>query len=239
MGVEAIRYSSLPPFIDNSCRREPDFQNPHPSITALCRGQTFAPRLRVGDLVLYMTVGGVYPPFKCGHHLVAVLQVKEVYETHQDAKKWYEEHGFQIPANCMVPDNPPCRYEMTAGKYEKREKHCIDKYLSHNEKDKETIGKAMIQKWDEEYRIRAEEHPVFVRTAPLYIELLAPQVIRRDQFVEIFGKVPVTQTPINLTIKEFRSLMKLIHITVTISALEQSKPCSVSAKEYSQSLSQR
>lgn len=41
--LEAIEKYKLPPFIDASCRREPDFQNPLPSISALCRQVSFAP----------------------------------------------------------------------------------------------------------------------------------------------------------------------------------------------------
>ena len=58
LGVEAISKYKFPPFIDASCRREPDFQNPFPSISALCRQGQFAPHLRKDDIVVYMTVGG-------------------------------------------------------------------------------------------------------------------------------------------------------------------------------------
>jgi hypothetical protein len=59
-GRQAIQEYSLPPFIDGSCRREPDFESPFPSITATCRGGNFAPRLREGDRVAYLTVRGRY-----------------------------------------------------------------------------------------------------------------------------------------------------------------------------------
>ncbi len=46
-GQQAILAFHLPPFIDYSCRREPDFMSTYPSISALCRVEKFAPRLHV------------------------------------------------------------------------------------------------------------------------------------------------------------------------------------------------
>jgi hypothetical protein len=59
-GREAIRQHALLPFIDGSCRREPDFESRFPSIAAICRAGTFAPRLLVGDRIAYLTVKGKY-----------------------------------------------------------------------------------------------------------------------------------------------------------------------------------
>jgi hypothetical protein len=47
--------ANYPPFIDASCRREPDLESRYPSITALCREGHFAPHLHEGDVVAYMT----------------------------------------------------------------------------------------------------------------------------------------------------------------------------------------
>ena len=55
-GRSNARSHNLPPFIDGSCRREPDFQNPFPAITQLCRPGKLVPRLSVGDLVIYLTI---------------------------------------------------------------------------------------------------------------------------------------------------------------------------------------
>ena len=48
----------LPPYVDASCRRETDFEVAFPSISALCRVEKFAPRLHVGDIVVYLTRKG-------------------------------------------------------------------------------------------------------------------------------------------------------------------------------------
>ena len=55
-GVQASERFGLPPYIDASCRREPDLAHGMPAVTALCRGAMFAPRLEVNDRVVYMTV---------------------------------------------------------------------------------------------------------------------------------------------------------------------------------------
>lgn len=57
-GVIAATRHGISPFVDGSCRREPDFQSEFPSISALCRGRNFAPRLRVGDTAAYITIKG-------------------------------------------------------------------------------------------------------------------------------------------------------------------------------------
>ena len=48
-GAQAVERYGLPPYIDASCRREPDLAHAMPAITALCRGAMLAPRLRVND----------------------------------------------------------------------------------------------------------------------------------------------------------------------------------------------
>jgi hypothetical protein len=52
--VAADRFG-LPPFIDGSCRREPDLESAAPGVSALCRGGNFAPRLHTGDTAVYLT----------------------------------------------------------------------------------------------------------------------------------------------------------------------------------------
>ncbi len=72
-GRKACEDHGHPPFVDASCRREPDFESPFPSISALCRAQMFAPRLHEGDRVIYMTKKGSAE--QGVRHLVAALEV--------------------------------------------------------------------------------------------------------------------------------------------------------------------
>src|SRR5258708_709609 len=82
-GCEASATFGLPPYIDSSCRREPDFESQHPSISALCRRRMFAPRLQEGDVVAYITVKAPYAPEVASHwRLVAILRVRRRFETH-------------------------------------------------------------------------------------------------------------------------------------------------------------
>ena len=75
-GQQAISAFHLPPYLDYSCRREPDFMSTYPSISALCRVKKFAPRLHEGDLAVYITCKGSYQDIKPSHwRLVAILEV--------------------------------------------------------------------------------------------------------------------------------------------------------------------
>ena len=47
-GRRAVQRYGLAPYIDASCRREPDLEAKWPTISALCRGRNFAPRRSIG-----------------------------------------------------------------------------------------------------------------------------------------------------------------------------------------------
>jgi hypothetical protein len=116
-GRTAAVHFALPPFIDRSCRREPDLQSPFPSITATCRAGSFAPRLRVGDRIAYLTAKGRYlGETSAGWRVVAVLHVIERLLSHPDAAAWYRARDLPLPSNCLVDGNPPKPLEQTNGK---------------------------------------------------------------------------------------------------------------------------
>src|SRR5438552_3680384 len=116
VSVSAVQRFGLVPVIAASCRREPDLLATGPSISAICRGRAFAPRLREGDSVAYMTVKDSYPPTAFAHwRLIALLRVVHRFESHNDAAAWYRDRGLPLPSNCMVNGNPCFPYEMTAG----------------------------------------------------------------------------------------------------------------------------
>lgn len=113
-GRNAIGKHNLTPFIDASCRREPDLESAFPSITALCREGYFAPRLEVGDVVAYMTGNFVFPPnAPRSRRLVAVLRIKHSWSTHQEAAAWYREQGLPLPGNCIVRGSEPLPLDYT------------------------------------------------------------------------------------------------------------------------------
>lgn len=114
LGRAAIAQYQLAPFLDGSCRREPDFESEFPSITSLCRAGHFAPRLIEGDVVAYTTPNFSYPPrTPCARRLVAVLRVLESWrvvtkgngmEAHAQAEEWYRQQGLGVPSNCMTSE---------------------------------------------------------------------------------------------------------------------------------------
>lgn len=138
LGRRAVNQFGLPPFVDASCRREPDFESKFPSISALCRSAHFAPRLHIGDKVIYITRKAHYFNAAEGHwRLVAILKILASFESHAVAADWYRAERLPLPSNCMVPGNPPLALEMT-------DRHYND-----------------LRRWDASYRLRAKTWGVF------------------------------------------------------------------------------
>ena len=107
-GRAAVAKHSIPPFVDGSCRREPDFEARFPGISAICRFRHFAPRLREDDVVLYVTVKGDYWRRDARlWHLTALLKVLRVLPSHHEAAAWYRENSLPLPSNCLLAENPP------------------------------------------------------------------------------------------------------------------------------------
>jgi hypothetical protein len=178
----------LRPFVDASCRREPDLEHEHPAITALCRGRAFAPRLRAGDRVAYLTVKGQYAgsAARCWG-LVAALEVVHVLPSHAAGADWYQRHGLPLPSNCLRGTEPK-PLEDTAG--------LPPQFTS-------------LRKWDASYHVRVRKWPSFLVTRPIVVELEAPAAVTHDDLVAIFGRVPGTRTPPRITAEEFGSLTQL------------------------------
>lgn len=185
-GQEAIQRHALQPFVDGSCRREPDFESEQPSITALCRGRMFAPRLRVGDQVAYVTKKGAYGKYECSHwRLVALLKVIERFECHDDAAAWYRARGFDIPRNCITTGSLPLDLELTDGELPKPIRgraHILS-------------PERIVQLWDAGYRARAKANPQVLACHRVFMNLSSPPVIREIDWMDWFGRVPVTRTP--------------------------------------------
>ncbi len=213
-GLNAIKEYNLSPFIDASCRREPDFENPYPSISALCRQGSFAPHLKVDDVIVYMTIGRKFQPFKKGYHLVSILQVKEVYETHEIAKNEYLNSDLPIPSNCMVSNNPPNDFVKTGGNFTSklREKQ----FLNKTDIEKGKIGKRIIKIWDAEYLNKSKKWKCFVKTEPLFVNVDNPPLISNLDFNHIFGKIPNTRTPNLIAEKQLILLAKIAGLNLKL-----------------------
>lgn len=192
---------ALPPFIDSSCRREPDFEAPYPSISGLCRVEKFVPRLEVGDQVAYLTCKiRATPKGPLTRYLVAVLEVVARFERHEDAATWYASKGLKPPSNCIVPGNAPQGYDRTAGiRAQDRERY------RSSEGDE-----VVLQEWNAAYSTRADICGVFLACRALHLELSSPLEVTEVALTKIFGKIRGTQTPPNITAREIAELRDLV-----------------------------
>jgi hypothetical protein len=187
-GQSAARTCRIPPFVDASCRREPDFEREFPGISALCRKQYFAPRLQIGNHVAYITIKQKYYE-GLGRHwcLVALLKVVQRFESHAEAAEWYRSCSKALPNNCMVSGNPP---------RVARETHSPN---------------ANIKAWDETYRKRAETWGVFCATEALFRNLVSPPALTEKDMLRIFGKLVNTRMPQCISADQFTQLLNFVN----------------------------
>lgn len=185
-GREACQRFGHPPFVNAACRREPDFESPFPSITAICRGKLFAPRLYPGDRVVYMTRKG--SAAKGRRHLVAVLEVQQRFGSHSAAADWYRIRSLRVPSNCLIPENPPLGIEHT---------------------DRGVPPRKDVRAWDRVYQRRVRKWPVFLVCQALRLELHTPPEIIDADLIRIFGRVPATRNPPSITEDQFWALVAL------------------------------
>ena len=187
-GRKAVVKYGLPPFVNGLSRREPDFEHPHPAITASSRGRNFAPRLRPGDTVVYTTTKGRWGEVRFPHwRLVAVLEVAERFETHADAAVWYRAQGLRLPSNCVVDSNPPLPVPLT---------------LHH--------GRLHDDAWDAVCIERAAAVGTVLACTPRLLDLHDPTVVTQDDLLAIFGTVPNTRTPPEITDAALDRLLDLV-----------------------------
>lgn len=191
-GQEAIIAFHLPPYLDYSCRREPDFMSTQPSISALCRVKKFAPRLHEGDTAVQITCKGGYQGIKPSHwRLVAILDVLKRFETHTNAAHWYSNQDFTLPRNCMVEGNAPLAIEMTAP-------------ITNFGTD--------LRRWDLEYHRRARKCGAFLACKPQFLELYNPPIITEEMMYAAFNRIPGTQNPPAISREEFEKFKGLYEI---------------------------
>ena len=192
MGKWAISRFDFPPYVDYSCRREPDFESEFPSITALCRGTKFAPRLKETDVAVYMTVKRKYPGCPSPHRrLTAILKVLKRFKSHEVAAEWYQEKGLKLPSNCVVRENPPLALEKTSNPC----RYC------------------RVESWDASYRKRSRKTGVFLVCKALFLELHSPPAITDQMLCAVFGRIPGTQNPGAISDLEYKKLTRLVGVS--------------------------
>jgi len=180
-GREISMQTKTPPFVDNSIRREPDFQHRFPSISGLCRCDKLVGQVQERDFIAYVTVKSAGP-----RRLVAILQVLHKMPNHSAAADWYRRKGLDLPSNCVVPGNPalPLTHAVPA-----------NPTTTHKE-------------WDALYRWRSEQYPSFLICWPVGgPELIDPPLVPEDMFGRPF---PNTRSPKQLTEAEFGKLRRML-----------------------------
>lgn len=192
-----LRYNLLP-FIDGSCRREPDFECRFPSITATCRVGKLVSRLQVGDRVAYWTFKGKYLDFpQRGRHLVAIVRVIERFPSHEEAKAWYVGQNQALPSNCLVDGNPPKQFHLTNGNPPPEVRRRV---IVADDPER------AVRFWDATYRERVRKCPVFVVTVAEFLELRRPRQLSEANIRHIFGRIPGTQNPPRITCEQLQYL---------------------------------
>lgn len=199
-GRTAVERFSLPPFVEGSCRREPDFEAEFPTISALSRFKTSASQLQVGDIVIYLTSKAKYGSYTFSHwRLVAILKITKRFESHRDVAAWHQERGMALPRNCMAKGNSPLPYEMTHG--------VLPRALKVQRHDLSSLE--LVRKWDLKYRCRAWECGTFLLTKPLFLELSDPPIITEGIMQQVFNRLPGMQSFLRITRKEYDLLCEL------------------------------
>jgi hypothetical protein len=192
-GQAASARFNIPPYVDGSCRREPDFESRFPSISALCRAELFVPRLEVGDDVVYITLKSEYGTAFRHWRIVARLKVFKRFESHPDAASWYRGEGMSLPSNCMVPGNEPMALERTS----RGQSACAPGCGSPT---------ASLKEWNDRYQDRANRIPVFFVCKTVWMNLTDPSILTDSAAIRILktwervnSRRPIKITPAELT----------------------------------------
>ncbi|MCC5787224.1 MAG: hypothetical protein JJU33_11050 [Phycisphaerales bacterium] len=213
-GREASERYSLPPFVDGSIRREPDFEHEMPAISCLCRGGNFAPRLLVGDHVAYATVKGRYDGHPAHRRLVAMLRVEGLFDSHEAAAAWYNAEGIALPNNLMVPGNKakPLAHSVRGDQRTEPEAGCsgnrrtekpsakrpgCGKCVNPREARESRGGGCSVHAdWDKAYLERSRRHPRVAVCTRLFYDLEYSATMLTDNDLQrVFGRVPGTRNP--------------------------------------------
>jgi hypothetical protein len=196
MGRGAANKNNLPLYIDGSCRREPDFENPKPAITQLCRPKKLINRLRNGDLIIYITRLGKYGTNEAHWKLISILEVINILPDHNSTLTFYTKHELPISQNIICNKTEPYSLDYTHGITEHNQPN-----INHAE---------VIKKWNLGYMLRARQYPEVAITQiwnnVLYLN--NPPIIDHLTMRSIFGRIPSTQTPPRLTEIEWNNFKK-------------------------------
>lgn len=193
-GQRATTQFDILPYVDGSCRREPDFECEFPSISALCRGKLFAPHLKEGDEVVYITTKNRYGEAFRHWRIVARLKIFKRFNTHPAAAAWYRKNADKLPSNCMVSGNPPLPLAHTSRSTSSCTPGCG--------------GAAMLKQWNEHYQRRADTIQFFLACKTVWKELNSPAILTDQAAFKILkSKERINaRNPIEITDAELKAL---------------------------------
>ena len=199
-GRNSIISNSLQPFIDGSFRREPDFQNNFPAITQLCRPGKLVPRLKRGDLIIYITkkgnFGNDYPHWR----FIAILEVIYLCHNHFSAANYYHNYNIPVSQNIFCVKTSPFALNMT---------HGICGFKHGN-----LSPTRIINLWDEFYKKLSLSHgqTAITKVWKNHLYLVNPAILTKDTMLNIFGRIPGTQNPPKLTNAEWENFKNAMNI---------------------------
>jgi len=197
-GQRAVAQFNIPPYVDGSCRREPDLECEFPSISALCRGELFAPHLKEGDEIVYITTKDFYGEAFRHWRIVARLKVLKRFDSHPDAATWYRGQIGKVPSNCMVAGNSPLP-------------------LSHTSRGPSICAPgcgsaaATLKQWNAHYQTRTDTIPVLLACKSVWKELVSPPILADRNAFKILGSCERVNSrlPIKISPSELSAVEKL------------------------------
>ncbi len=187
-GIRAADRAGEPLFVDASHRREPYLSEKLATISSICRGMQFAPRLRKGDAVVYLTTKLYAGDAQGSNRLTAVLELVEQFQSHEEAAAWLKRKGLPVPPNCLVEGCDGLHRDFCAP--------CS----TDTRHDAEA-----------RYRSRVERYPVYFICCPLWLDLKSPPIVTDAIMKRALGKV-VPRTPITWKRREVEALLEEVGV---------------------------
>jgi len=146
-----------------------------PSISALCRGESFAPHLKEGDEIVYITTKDFYGETFRDWRIVARFKILKRFNSHADAAAlWYRRRIGKVPSNCMVAGNLPLPLSHTS----RGASNCAPGCGS---------AAATLKQWNNHYQRRADTVPVFLACEIVWKELVSPAILNDQAVSGILG----------------------------------------------------
>lgn len=145
-------------------------------------------RLRCGDVVAYFTVKRCYQGDVASHRrLTAVLRVVAEERSHASAARWYEQHGFPLPRNIMVPGNGPLPLAQTEGGYRDDDGKIV---LPNSPQDEARV----LQHWEKLYQQRRYKVGAVRVCEPIYMNVREGYPFLDRDVDDVFGKAGFPDT---------------------------------------------